>query len=246
MSWAGRSVLAVIPARGGSKGIPRKNLCVVGGSTLVGRALHFARELEWIDRVVLSTDSEEIAEEGRRHGVEVPTLRPVELATDTVRSVEVWRHAWLAAEEEAGHRFDVSLLLQPTSPLRTAEDAERTIASLIDGDHLAAATVSRTPGHFTPEKTLTVTRERVLASYLPAERTQSIRQLIPPYFHLNGHCYGAQRRTVVDAGTLLEDDCVAVEIERPVVNIDEPFDLELADWLLARESESIARSFPPR
>lgn len=233
MSWDGLSVLAVVPARGGSQGIPGKNLRPVGGVSLVARALGLARTLPWVDHLALSTDSREIAEEGRRSGVAVPALRPAELATDTARSVDVWKHAWLAAEDERGRRFEVSLLLQPTSPLRTAEDLERTVAAVAAG-HLAAATVSRTPGHFTPEKTLTMGDDGVLHTYLPAGRAQSIRQLIPPYYHLNGHCYAARRRAIVEAGTLLEDDCAAVEILRPVVNVDDPFDLELAEWMLSR------------
>ena len=234
MSWAGLTVLAVVPARGGSKGIPGKNLQPLGGVSLVARALGLARQLPWIDHLALSTDSRGIAEEGRRSGVEVPALRPAELATDTARSVDVWKHAWLGAEEESGQRFDLSLLLQPTSPLRTAEDLERTVSALVAGRHLTAATVSRTPGHFTPEKTLTVGDGGVLHSYLPAGRAQSIRQLIPTYYHLNGYCYAARRRAIVEAGTLLEEDCAAVEIRRPVVNVDEPFDLELAAWMLTR------------
>ena len=118
MAWQGRKVLAVVPARGGSKGIPRKNLCKVGGMSLIAHAARTARALDWIDRAVLSTDDEEMADEGRRHGLEVPFLRPAELASDTASGVDVWRHAWLESERHYGCRFDLSVLLQPTTPLR--------------------------------------------------------------------------------------------------------------------------------
>ena len=98
MSWRNRSVLAVVPARGGSKGIPRKNLAQIGGKSLVAHAAGLVAELDWLDGAVLSTDDHEIAEEGVRHGLSVPFLRPPDLATDTARGVDTWRHAWLASE----------------------------------------------------------------------------------------------------------------------------------------------------
>ena len=240
MSWDDQPVLAVVPARGGSKGIPGKNLRRLGSLSLVARAVLFARRLPWVDRVMLSTEDEEIAAEGRRHGAEVPVLRPPELAGDLARSVDAWRHAWLIAEEEWG-TFPISLLLEPTSPLRVPEDAERTLHALVEGGHAAAATVSPTPGHFTPEKMLRVDPSGVLQTYLPRDRSQTLRQLIPPYVHRNGLCYAARRRTVVEARTITEEACAAVQVARPVVNIDEPFDLELAEWLLERQERRRGR-----
>jgi CMP-N-acetylneuraminic acid synthetase len=116
MAMNGLSVLAVVPARGGSKGIPRKNLERVAGYSLVARAAMVARQLPWLDAAVLSTDDEEIAEEGRRYGISVPILRPADLASDTATGVAAWRHAWLASERHFDRQFDCSVLLQPTSP----------------------------------------------------------------------------------------------------------------------------------
>jgi CMP-N-acetylneuraminic acid synthetase len=153
MSWPSArgalAVLAVVPARGGSKGLPGKNLKPVGGISLVGRAARLARSLDWIDHAVLSTDDATIAAEGARHGLDVPFMRPAELASDTASSADMWRHAWLASEAHFGRRFDVSLLLEPTSPLRRADDLAATMAALVDGGHRSAATVSRTPAHYT-------------------------------------------------------------------------------------------------
>ena len=103
MTWPARggdlSVLAVVPARGGSKGVPRKNLQLVGGVSLVGRAAQLAISLPWIDHTVVSTDDAEIGGEAICHGAAAPFLRPPELASDEARSEDVWRHAWLAAED---------------------------------------------------------------------------------------------------------------------------------------------------
>lgn len=118
MSFRSHTVLAVVPARGGSKGIPRKNLRTIGGRSLVAHA-------DWIDAAVFSTDDAEIAEEGRHNGLKVSFMRPPRLAHDRAGSIAVWRHAWLASESHFGARFDLSVLLEPTSPMRRPEDVER-------------------------------------------------------------------------------------------------------------------------
>lgn len=236
MAYQGLNILAVIPARGGSKSIPRKNLCKIAGTSLVGRAAKTASSITWIDRAVMSTDDPEIADEGRRFGLEVPFMRPPELASDSAASVDVWQHAWTLSEERYGTRFDVSVLLEPTSPLRKKEDIERTMAALLDGDHMAAATVSRAPAHFTPHKCLTINRDGFIGFYLKDGSRYSIRQKIPSYYFRNGICYAVRRKTLLDNGHILEEKCRAVVIDRPVVNIDEPFDLELAEYLIARKN----------
>ena len=236
MAFRGLSVLAVVPARGGSKSIPRKNLQPVGGISLVGRAGRLASSLACIDAAVISTDDDEIRAEAVKHGLDAPFVRPAEFASDTAKSVDMWRHAWLACEAHYGRRFDVSVLLEPTSPLRRDDDVLRTLAALEDGNRAAAATVSPTPAHFTPHKTLTVDEAGRIGFYLKDGQKFALRQAIPKYFHRNGLCYAVRRTTLVDHGTILEEDCAAVVVERPLVNIDEPFELELAGFLLAREA----------
>ncbi len=236
MAYDGFTALAVVPARGGSKSIPRKNLCRVGGLSLVGHAAKTASALPWIDHAVLSTDDAEIAEEGRRQGLAVPFMRPDELAGDMAGSADMWRHAWLASEDDYNMRFDISLLLEPTSPLRRPEDVEKTLAALLSGDHLAAATVSPAPAHFTPHKCLTVDEDGYIGFYLRDGAQYSIRQKIPAYYFRNGVCYAVKRETIVDRRQILEEKCISVIIDRPIVNIDEPFDLELAEFLWRREN----------
>lgn len=239
MSWRGSNgdlaVLAVVPARGGSKGVPDKNLRQVGGLSLVGRAARLASSVPWIDHAILSTDDPRIVAEGCRHGLDVPFMRPAALATDATSSAEMWCHAWLAAEEHYAMRFDVSLLLEPTSPLRTVDDLAATIAALASGGHASAATVSRSPAHFTPHKCLTVGDDGRVGFYLPDGAAYATRQRIPAYYHRNGLCYAATRDALVERGEIIGTDCMAVITERPVVNIDDPFELEFAEWLLVRQ-----------
>lgn len=236
MSWKGKSVLAVVPARGGSKGIPRKNLRTVGGVSLVGWAARTAAALPWLDAAVLSTDDEEIASEGRRVGLDVPFLRPAELASDSAGSAGMWRHAWLESERHFGRRFDLSVLLQPTTPLRRPEDVERTVAALVEGGHRAAMTVSPLSAHYAPQKCLTLGPDGRVAPAFGRDVPSVARQALPSYYWRNGNCYAVRRDTLVDDLHIVEDDCVAVVLDEFQINIDEPVELELAEFVLARRA----------
>lgn len=229
-------ILAVVPARGGSKGIPGKNLRIVGSRSLVGHAARICTALPELDASILSTDDPEIAAEGARHGLDAPFFRPDDISGDTSSSADMWRHAWFCAEEHYGMEFDISVLLEPTSPMRSPEDVRTTLAALMDGDYAAAATVSPTPAHHAPQKTLTINAAGELGFYDPTDHTAR-RQDIPPYYHRNGLCYAVRRETLVARGHIIEEGCVAVVVTRPIVNIDEPFDLELAEFLMTRTAQ---------
>lgn len=237
MTWDGLSVLAVVPARGGSKGVPRKNLRQVGGLSLIGWAAKTIAALPWVDHGVISTDDAEMADEARARGLDAPFMRPDEFATDMASSTGMWQHAWLESEAHYGTRFDVSILLQPTTPLRRADDVTRTVKAMVEGGHGAAATLSQVPGHFTPQKCLTLDDEGVIGFFMDGGAQYANRQLIPDYYHRNGVCYAVTRETLIDHGNIVEDDCVGVMIDGFVVNIDEPFELELAEFMLAREEK---------
>jgi CMP-N-acetylneuraminic acid synthetase len=191
---------------------------------------------------VLSTDDEEIAAEGLVAGIDVPSLRPEELATDLASGYSVWRHAHLDAEARAARAFDISILIQPTSPFRTVADVEACVDLVIGGEFDSAVTVSPNPAHFAPEKTMTLTRSGGVKPYLPSNQFQPTRQLIPSYYHLNGVCYAARRDVLLDHKHIfLSDRTGAVVIDRHLVNIDDPFDLKLARWLW-EQSEQMPRA----
>lgn len=238
----GRTVLAVVPARGGSKSIPRKNLKMVGGVSLVGRAAQIAAALPLIDAALISTDDPEIAAEAKAHGLDAPFMRPPELSGDTASSVDMWRHAWVAAEAHYGKRFELSVLLEPTSPLRRPEDVERTLRALVDAGAPAAATVSPTPAHYTPHKTLEINDKGEIIFYLEDGARHSLRQGIPAYYHRNGLCYAVTRDHLVNKGYIIDHGAVAVVVDRHVVNIDDMFELALAEWLLQQPPETLRKS----
>lgn len=236
MSYHGLNILAVIPARGGSKGIPRKNLCQVGGISLVGHAVKTARSIKWIDQIIVSTDDQEIAGEGCKHGAEVPFMRPPELAGDNASSTDMWKHAWLESEAHFKTQFDISILLEPTSPLRRADDISKTVDALLENNTDAAATVSRAPAHFTPHKCLTVDKSGIIGFYHAKGQQYSLRQKIPTYYFRNGICYALKRHTLLEKGSIIEKNCKAVVIERPVINIDDAHELAYAEFLFLKDA----------
>lgn len=235
--WSNNKVLAVIPARGGSKSIPRKNLAQLNNVSLVGRAIKFALSLTWVDQVILSTDDEEIADEGKIYGLHVPFMRPKEFASDTSNSIEMWRQVWLQSEVFYGVRFDYSILLEPTSPLRNIQDIEKTMQALTFENHASAVTVSQTPAHYTPHKTLVIESSGRVNFFLNEGINHSIRQSIPPYYHRNGICYAVKRNTLIEKKSIFTDDTIAVLIDRDVVNIDNPIDLKLAEILICEKEK---------
>jgi len=203
----------------------------------VGRAGEVAASLPWIDARVLSTDDQEIAAEGRAHGLDVPFMRPDALSGDLANSIDMWRHAWLESERHYRMRFDISVLLEPTSPMRRAEDVRDTVELLLAGNYKSAATVTPAPAHFTPHKCLTV-NDGLIGFYHEAGAKHSIRQTIPTYYFRNGICYAVTRHTLVDEGKIIGDQSAAQVIDRHIVNIDDAFDLELAEFLFQREAKT--------
>jgi CMP-N-acetylneuraminic acid synthetase len=235
VSYLGQQVLAVVPARAGSTGIRGKNLRPVAGTPLVETAGRVAAQLDWIDYAVLSTDGVEIARAGERAGLRVPFMRPDALATDTAVAIDVWRHAWTACEQHVGCRFDLSILLEPTSPMRTPQDVERTVEMMLKGGYDSAATVSPIPAKFSAERAVNLSSQGALSLNADPDLANGPRQAIPIRYSRNGICYVVTREALLERGLILGEHCLGVVIERPVINIDEPHELAFADWWLSQE-----------
>jgi len=234
MSYKGKKILAVIPARGGSIGIKKKNLRKLFDKSLIQMAAEVANSVKWIDCAMISSDNKEIIDEGIKYGLMAPFVRPVELSTSTALSYDVWIHAWKETEQYLNKDFDISILLEPTSPLRTANDIEKVIRKVIDNNYPAVATFSKVPAHFTPEKTLLTNKSGTISFYHHDGGKYSLRQKIPTYLHRNGICYAVTKECLFKYKSIIEKNCYPHIIERPTVNIDEPFELELAEWLLKK------------
>ena len=225
-------VLAVVPARGGSKGIPRKNLTKVHGRTLIDYACSVASQCLTVSRAVITSDDREMGAEGLRAGADYFVERPEDLSTDAATGADAWVHAWLDAEQKFGQLFDLSVLLQPTSPTRRVEDVEATIHRLVATGVSAALTVSPVPKHFSPAKLLWVDDSGELAPVLADAVPNRRRQDVPAAYWLNGHCYAVRRDTFLRDRVVIPRDAQAVVIDRPVANIDGPEDLRSAEELL--------------
>jgi N-acylneuraminate cytidylyltransferase len=179
----GRRVLGLITARGGSKGLPGKNVLPAAGRPLIAWTIDAARASRSIDHLILSTDDPAIADVARGCGCDVPFLRPAPLASDTATSIDVVLHAL-----DAVPGFDVVVLLQPTSPLRTARDIDDTCALLTAH---TPAVVSVSPVEQSPYWMFRVGADRRLEALLPLPPGASRRQDLPPVYALNGAVYAA-------------------------------------------------------
>lgn len=228
-------VLAIVPARGGSKGIPRKNLAPVAGRPLLAWTLDCARASRGLDRIVVSTDSPEVARAARGLGAEVPFLRPAALAADDTPGIAPILHAlrWLEAREGwIPHRV---VCLQPTSPLRVAADVEAALA-LAEREE-ADSVVSVSPARPHPFWARRILPDGRLEAFLPGAPIPATRQALPEAWSLNGAVSVGRRDFVIEHESLHGGRCFALRMppERSL-DVDTPFDLELADHLLRARS----------
>ena len=227
----GQSVLAVVPARGGSKGVKEKNLTVVGDKTLIEHVAHVIRACAWIDAAVVSTDYDSIKEEARRAGLEVPFTRPGSLSGDRVPDIDVLRHAVTESETYYGRSFDIVIMLQPTSPLRQPRHVTCCVKKMIDARTDSCITLSETDPKHHPLKQLCLDGDRV-AYYDPRGEKIIARQMLAPVYHRNGICYAFTRACLMEKGKLITDNSSAVVTDDFTVNIDTLYDVRLAELYL--------------
>lgn len=219
-------VLGLIPARGGSKGIPGKNVRLLGGRPLLAWTAEAALASRRLSRVVLSTDDEAIAEAGRRCGLDVPFLRPAGLALDDTPTLPVVRHA-LETLEAAGERFDAVCLLQPTSPFRRAADIDACVAMLEERGLDAVVSVLPVPAEHNPHWVYFATGG-LLRLATGEDQPIPRRQELPPAFHRDGSVY-VTRSAVVMAGSLYGRRLGGYVMPEAGVNLDTPADWERAE-----------------
>ncbi len=234
--------LAIITARGGSKGIPRKNVRDVGGAPLIAFTLSVAGQARCFDRVFLSTDSDEILSVCSAWGLSTPYRRPTELADDHSTSRDVVLHAleYLAWEED--YVPDFVTILQPTSPFRTNVELAEYAGIAERAEHLNAGVVSVSDvGHFHPRRMFTL--EGGFAVRLqPSYGTNPRRQDLGPTYVMTGGYFGFKPSVVLNTASCLADRLLPFFIRDPlaVLNIDEPFDLEVADLFMRYSSSTRA------
>ena len=224
-----RNVLAVIPARGGSKGIPRKNVRLLCGKPLITYTIETALRSKLIDRVVVSTEDEEIAKVSKKHGAEVIS-RPLELAQDDTPSLPVYQHAIKHLEKMEDYRPDIIVILQPTSPLRIVDDIDRAIEEFLKGSYHSIASVCEV--EHPPHWMYTLAGER-LKPLIEEGKNVVRRQDAPKMYRLNGAVYVTSRDIKMKENRMSGRDTRAyiMPLERSI-DIDTELDFKLAELLM--------------
>lgn len=229
-------VLALIPARGGSKGVPEKNTRLLAGRTLLEYAAESAVASGVFDRIVLSTDSDRIASEGRRVGLEVPFVRPADLACDDTPMLPVIQHA-LGALEQDGWDPDIVVLLQPTSPLRRAEHIRAAVQQLLDSGADSVVTVVEIPRHYSPDYVMRIDDGR-LEPFLAEGEDVTRRQDARSAFVRDGTVYAFWSRTAREMHSIYGRDCRPLILSAlDSITIDTP-----TDWTEAERRIRVANA----
>lgn len=225
-----KKILAIVPARGGSKGVKRKNIKELSGKPLIARTIEQAISSKYIDKVIVSTDDNEIANISKKFGAEVPFLRPKNLSTDKSKMVDVLLHA-LGAVIKDSVFYDLFMLLQPTSPLRTVEDIDKAIESIITRNAKAILGICEVDHH--PMLTNTLPVNGCMEHFLIKDLQNSNRQELPLYYRINGAIYLTYCDYYIREKSFYSDQTYAhiMPPERSI-DIDNEIDFKLAELLL--------------
>jgi CMP-N-acetylneuraminic acid synthetase len=233
------NIIGIIPARGGSKGVSKKNIHPILGRPLIAYTISEALKSKLLTRVILSSDDDEIIEISKKCGVEVPFRRPKELAMDLTQSLPVIQHAVRFMEELEGVTYDCVVMLQPTTPLRLASDIDAGIELLLESGADSVISVVDV-GAYHPLRMKRVIQNGLLINYIDqGHEDLRPRQQLPPVYIRNGALYITRRNVLLEQNSFTGRDCRAYIMPKErSVNIDTEFDLVLAEYLLKRrESE---------
>ena len=228
--YNGKKILGLIPARGGSKGIPHKNIVDLCGKPLINYTIEAGLNSKYIDYLMVSTDSREIAEVSKKAGAEVPFMRPSELASDTAKTVDAVVHA-INTLKENGQEFDTLVLLQPTQPLRTADDIDKAVETYIENGCNSLASVSLVDDH--PLLIRSISENRLVP--LLNESSTCRRQDMPLYYRINGCIYINEIDSISEATSFNDNRIPYIMDSYHSVDIDDMHDLVVAKYYLKQE-----------
>jgi CMP-N,N'-diacetyllegionaminic acid synthase len=225
---AGLRVLGLIPARGGSKGVPGKNLRDVAGKPLIAWTIEAAAASKYVDRQVISSDDSRIIEEAKRYGCEAPFVRPAKYAQDDSPGIDPVLHALAVLPG-----FDIVVLLQPTSPLRTAADIDTCLERLVETGAASCVSVREASDH--PYWTFWAREDSRLSRFVNETAVSSApRQALPRALCLNGAVYAARVPQLLSSRALIGNDTIAYEMPLSrSLDIDDMEDLVEADRALS-------------
>jgi CMP-N-acetylneuraminic acid synthetase len=224
-------VLGIVPARSGSKSIPGKNIAEVAGKPLMAYTIQAALKASCLGRLIVSTDSRAYADVARKFGAEVPFLRPARLARDDTPGIEPVLHAVQWLEEHQDYRPDYVMLLQPTSPIRTVQDIERSVQ--LAQRHRADSVISVTQAPHHPYWMISISSDGRSSGSMALASLPSRRQDLAPAYAENGAIFLVRRDVLLQQRTFYTDRTYTYVMppERSL-DIDSPWDLHLAELIL--------------
>jgi len=229
-------IVGFIFARGGSKGVLRKNIRLLAGKPLISYAIDTGLQSQLINRIVVSTDDEEIAQIAQDFGAEVPFLRPKELAKDNSPELLSWKHAiCYLNEQDKGQELDVFVSIPPTAPLRTIEDVDNCISTFMENNVDVVITVKKTSRH--PSFNMVILDEENYAKlFYPTDKQVTRRQEAPPVFAVTTVAYVARPKFILEAtSSIFEGKLKAVLIpEERAIDIDTELDFQFVEFLIAK------------
>lgn len=229
-------VLGIITARGGSKTIPRKNIKEIAGNPLIYYTIDAANKSKNLSRYIVSTDDKEIANYSKSLGVEVPFLRPSKLASDRAKSIDVIIHTLSFLKKDEGYVPNFVMILQPTSPLRTSQDIDNSIALLNNSSKTdSLVSVVEIPHNFFPEKIMKI-EGKFLIDYLTEPLWSRRQDLSHKYYVRNGAAiYISKYSLLMKKRKIIGKYCIPyIMLKERSIDIDDKFDWELAEYLLTK------------
>jgi CMP-N-acetylneuraminic acid synthetase len=237
-----QQVLALIPARGGSKGIPRKNVMTLAGKPVIAYSILQAQASRRISRIVVSTDDEETGRVARQWGAEAPFARPAEYAQDSSPDIDVFRHALSWLKENEGYEPDMVVHLRPTGPVRRVELIDQAV-DLLAAHPKADAVRSVSTAHQTPYKMWRITSEGRLQPLLRIDGVadcQSLpRQRLPAVYWQNGYVDVIRPRAVLEKNSMWGECALPFIVEETLFELDYPEDIPAIEVALKRLDEGL-------
>ena len=228
-------ILAIITARGGSKGIPQKNTRELLGKPLIAYSIQAALQSRTLNKIIVSTDNETIAHISKKYGAEVPFLRPKHLATDTATSLSVLQHAVSYLAEKEGYLADIIVCLQPTSPLRSAGDIDQAVTLCMNTGADSVVSLCKVEHH--PYWMKKVVEGRVYPLMEVDDEEYPRRQDLPPVYQLNGAIYVTRKKILMEEERVLGEHTLAhIMSQERSIDIDTPIDLKLAELIMKGEA----------
>jgi len=227
--YKGKTILGLIPARGGSKGLSRKNIKPLLDKPLIAWTIERSLASKYLDRVIVSTDDKEIKDISRKYGAEIPFTRPKKLAEDNAKGIEVVLHAidWLKKNDRR-KQYDLLMLLQPTSPLRATEDIDKTIELLFLKEAKAIVSVCEVDHH--PLWSNTLPEDGCMKNFIRQEIMNKNRQELPVFYRLNGAIYLAYCNYIKEQKSFFGEKTFAyIMPQSRSVDIDNEIDFKLTE-----------------